>query len=447
MSSEQELAESATQQAKAAKTRQRKMHQDCSPVPQISDTDKEPPCTQKRRMGHQEVPEEDEGIFALLEQHEAEMDPEAAAEEGELDTMDAVATTNNVFSFAPVPASRTRVRPATTQTRKLQPIVNLNTQTAHREAHHRNPTSHKAHSSWILFSLPTFELSDQNPSTIKSRAASFSGPHTPHFLSSPAGSSCALFTKHLKTTRPLIALINAHTDLVPIVADNTTRQQNTKVKATDYEEEFQSTILLACKYYRVILCTKDAFPVEIDADRFAWQAWQLACCEHEVQYTADHGIYKVDHDSSTGLFQTPLLPHLIRDQWFHKPHAEGLSFHAYFNPIPLPLIALTFVAIENCVDEWQTGHFSALSFSEKIYKNAYQEHLDALEKWQAHPKGGPILARLQQHLHDQARVHSGATVLQTSRLSRITADDFEAAAMEADEEPDEYQNGFEQNDK
>ncbi|KAF8586274.1 hypothetical protein K439DRAFT_1615265 [Ramaria rubella] len=499
-----------------------------APVPQIADTDEESNCTQRQRTGPLEVPEEDDDIFAQLEQHEAEMYPDAAAEEGGLDTMDAVAITNNVFSFAPVDlplASRTCVHPATTQkqSRTLQPIVNLSNQTASSEAPHRNPISHKrtlkqgprsSSPSQHLSSLTEFPQQSSpgvnhcsvvppttNPTITALHPSQDCTPLTssPHQQFPPAPFSQN--TSRLPDNSLPSSETEAPSDLVPIVADNTTRQWNTKVKATDYEEEFQSTILLACKYYRVILCTEDAFPVEIDADHFAWQAWQLACREHEVQYTADHVIYKVikyrgsqvcgevkrnmrplatshfgfqasmsesdiadtksyvmhlkstnalvykDHDSRTGLFQTPLLPRLIRDQWFHKPHMEGVSFHAYFNPIPFPLIALTFVAIKNCVDEWQTSHFTALSFSEKIYKNAYQEHLDALEKWQAHLKGGPILARLQQHLHDQSRVHSGATVMQTSRPSRITADDFEAAAMEADEEPDEYQNSLERDDE
>ncbi|KAF8587777.1 hypothetical protein K439DRAFT_1614074 [Ramaria rubella] len=79
------------------------------------------------------------------------------------------------------------------------------------------------------------------------------------------------------------------------VPENSTHLRNNKVKAGDYDLEFQSTILLACKYYRVILCTEDAFPVEIKADCFARQAWQLACHEHEVEYTVDQGIYKVEH--------------------------------------------------------------------------------------------------------------------------------------------------------
>ncbi|KAF8576837.1 hypothetical protein K439DRAFT_1300073, partial [Ramaria rubella] len=84
-------------------------------------------------------------------------------------------------------------------------------------------------------------------------------------------------------------------------------------------------------------------------------------------------------DNRTGLFETPLLPCLIRNQWFNKPNVEGVSFHVYFNPVPLPLMALTFVVIENCIDKWQTGNFMALSFSEKAYKHAFQEHLNGLE--------------------------------------------------------------------
>ncbi|KAF8506338.1 hypothetical protein JB92DRAFT_2674997, partial [Gautieria morchelliformis] len=82
---------------------------------------------------------------------------------------------------------------------------------------------------------------------------------------------------------------------------------------------------------------------------------------------------------------------------------EGISFHAYFNPIPLPTLALLFTAIENCVDEWKDGRFCSIGFTEKLYREKYQSYLTNLEMWGDHVQGQHILARLQKRLHDKAR--------------------------------------------
>ncbi|KAF8578779.1 hypothetical protein K439DRAFT_1361267, partial [Ramaria rubella] len=95
------------------------------------------------------------------------------------------------------------------------------------------------------------------------------------------------------------------------------------------------------------------------------------------------------------LFENSVLLKAIKNQWFHKPHSKGVIFHLYYNPIPLPTIALVFTVIENCVDKWLSGVYEAIYFTEKAYHDIYKEHLASLEKWQAHSLGGAILAHLQ----------------------------------------------------
>jgi Domain of unknown function (DUF6532) len=98
------------------------------------------------------------------------------------------------------------------------------------------------------------------------------------------------------------------------------------------------------------------------------------------------------------------------------------EYHVYFNPIPLPTLALVFTTvseivcqghaltdeaqIENCLYEWKDGNFRPIDFTEKLYREKYESYVSNLEMLGNHPQGQHILARLQQRLHDKARYGS-----------------------------------------
>jgi Domain of unknown function (DUF6532) len=58
-----------------------------------------------------------------------------------------------------------------------------------------------------------------------------------------------------------------------------------------------------------------------------------------------------DPDARTGLFENPILLQGIKDQWFSHSTDEGVTFHLYFNPIPLPLMALVFTAVSRVLPD------------------------------------------------------------------------------------------------
>ena len=120
------------------------------------------------------------------------------------------------------------------------------------------------------------------------------------------------------------------------------------------------------------------------------------------------------------MFRHPIISKAINTQWFSNRHSEGVTFHMYFNPIAIPTLALVITAVrvntlslvhhdspslqvENCIDEWATGRFKAIDFSEKLYNDIYQDHRMNLENWKAHLRGRSILPRMQEHLHEKGR--------------------------------------------
>ncbi|KAF8500068.1 hypothetical protein JB92DRAFT_3146256 [Gautieria morchelliformis] len=162
-----------------------------------------------------------------------------------------------------------------------------------------------------------------------------------------------------------------------------------------------------------------------DRDDHVYQG-QLAALVREL--TMNHGILFKDHEARTGLFDNLWTARILRAQWFVDAHAEGISFHAYFNPILLPTLALLFTAIENCVDEWKDGRFRSIDFTEKLYREKYQSYLTNLETWGDHAQGRHILAWLQKCLHDKARTLSGVGDLQTTLpgVRKLLHDIFDA---------------------
>jgi hypothetical protein len=52
-----------------------------------------------------------------------------------------------------------------------------------------------------------------------------------------------------------------------------------------------------------------------------------------------------DVDKQTGFLRHPVLQEIIRTVWFNGPKAEGVVYSAYFDPLPVPLFALTLTAV------------------------------------------------------------------------------------------------------
>ena len=66
-----------------------------------------------------------------------------------------------------------------------------------------------------------------------------------------------------------------------------------KPRVTDFGEEFHASILLACKYYQVLIATETGFPTKLEQDTLACEAWELANCEYHVSLIATSDVHHV----------------------------------------------------------------------------------------------------------------------------------------------------------
>ncbi|KAF8511395.1 hypothetical protein JB92DRAFT_3177185 [Gautieria morchelliformis] len=206
----------------------------------------------------------------------------------------------------------------------------------------------------------------------------------------------------------------AHTKFVPLVVRRTSTPipgHRSKVKLTDFDAEYHTTINLACRFYRVILCTEHPFPLD-----------------HE-QEGSSNGAVNSSADSAhrTQMATLAQTTHPQAYLGIPDPHDEGVAFHLYFNPVPLPTMALVFTAIANCIDEGKDGQLKAVDFTEKAFRDKDGGNTGKARIFSCACSNACMTRRRR-----DSSTHSGAGVLQEERqLSQLSNDDFDKAAREA----------------
>ncbi|KIJ43604.1 hypothetical protein M422DRAFT_30849 [Sphaerobolus stellatus SS14] len=118
----------------------------------------------------------------------------------------------------------------------------------------------------------------------------------------------------------------------------------------------------------------------------------------------DNRIVYGDFKRRQHLYQGMILQSAINEMWFSETSRKSNKFTEYFNPVPLPTIALIYTTIEFIVSRWSSGQFrKGVSFSEKDYADVYTRHLTNLEELKARsPRHAAKLLRIQTLLYKRA---------------------------------------------
>ncbi|KAM5539178.1 hypothetical protein V8D89_007051 [Ganoderma adspersum] len=215
----------------------------------------------------------------------------------------------------------------------------------------------------------------------------------------------------------------------------------TRPKVEDYTDDVKDLLLNAVKHFSCYIFTKNAFPSDTQQDTFATDAWKAACNAREEQplYGLSDRMKRViwaRKSNARGDVSDDVRPHtasaygfrdgttvanqchnialyqkLVKDGAFHhktsnaqtrKP--EGFAGHPYisrairlaffgntrtstgfrfpeaYDPIPTEAVAFV-LTIRAHIEEWSTGHHSALQFSESEFAGTYKALLRDLEDW------------------------------------------------------------------
>ncbi|KAF8124505.1 hypothetical protein K438DRAFT_2034210 [Mycena galopus ATCC 62051] len=88
-----------------------------------------------------------------------------------------------------------------------------------------------------------------------------------------------------------------------------------------------------------------------------------------------------DPKTRTGYGGNKIITAARQATTFKARDSSGVLFPSYFDPYPLPAIALDFATLEFVIREWSSGSFIQSKFSEKDVAKRYHVHLADTEKW------------------------------------------------------------------
>ncbi|KAJ7456369.1 hypothetical protein B0H11DRAFT_2321670 [Mycena galericulata] len=90
-----------------------------------------------------------------------------------------------------------------------------------------------------------------------------------------------------------------------------------------------------------------------------------------------------DVSARTGYGGNKILDECRHLVLFKDKTSLGAIFASHFNPYPCQTVAVEFLALEHCAQEWSTGRFVAAQFSEKSMLASYTDHVNDIQKWAA----------------------------------------------------------------
>jgi hypothetical protein len=132
-------------------------------------------------------------------------------------------------------------------------------------------------------------------------------------------------------------------------------------------------------------------------------------------------------------YRHSIIQRTIDTTWFRDKDDIGVADHEHFSPMPIPIIALTLMVIECCIDEWSSGTRKDSSWDDAKLQTVYDSHVSSLLDFQAHSPASnrDLLYQLQCDLLRNAREHAGVPPDPVTGLSR-----FPPGALDAVREED-----------
>lgn len=138
---------------------------------------------------------------------------------------------------------------------------------------------------------------------------------------------------------------------------------------------------------------------------------------------------EISRELRKGMYQHPIIQKAINTMWFANKHDEGVSFYAYFNPVPIEALAFVLTAvcfmiafkptqrrfssiictlvhsqIECGIDEWGSGSRADIAFTAHDYRVVYEAHKANLEAFDTlSDDAHRVLLNIRKNLHSEAR--------------------------------------------
>ncbi|KAI0822409.1 hypothetical protein BC628DRAFT_1277799, partial [Trametes gibbosa] len=79
-----------------------------------------------------------------------------------------------------------------------------------------------------------------------------------------------------------------------------------------------------------------------------------------------------------GLYEADIIQAVINQVFYKSSEDDGVVHSGIYDPFPVPGLALVLTVIQCAIDEWSTGPFQRVTFSEEAYSSTYNQHLQEL---------------------------------------------------------------------
>ncbi|KAI4518988.1 hypothetical protein K525DRAFT_207171 [Schizophyllum commune Loenen D] len=103
----------------------------------------------------------------------------------------------------------------------------------------------------------------------------------------------------------------------------------------------------------------------------------------------DNGYLYQNDKTLVGYCRSKLVPIILQEALFGSDSTSfGVVYRRYFDPIPLPTLALVYSMINHCIIEWSSGNRVTANFTEEDVKiKNYQAHLKLVSDWSSDEPG------------------------------------------------------------
>ncbi|KAJ7572110.1 hypothetical protein C8J56DRAFT_72449 [Mycena floridula] len=133
-------------------------------------------------------------------------------------------------------------------------------------------------------------------------------------------------------------------------------------------------------------------------------------------------LYK-DTKARTGYMRNAIIKDGLQEVFFKTTERQGVRYESYFSPISSATVAIILTTIDFCLEEWSTGKFVQGTIHEDSMKVKYDRYHDLFLDWSycdGDRKDQIEVKCYLQHLHDDLRCYTGATMhCEVGRLSTV----------------------------
>ncbi|KAL1674743.1 hypothetical protein EV122DRAFT_220036 [Schizophyllum commune] len=305
-------------------------------------------------------------------------------------------------------------------------------------------SSTSGHASTLASSNSNTAQSSSSSSTATSSSASPQLSATPNTSVARSNQSTATSSTHTTSANTSTAVNSAS----PNASDGQVALQyvpgfvhrpHYRYKAGDLDGTSKQVILRTCREYEALILSIDPFPDSVKQRVWLQQCFDGACRSLGVNFVFDDRLrsmivgrgsrvrgdmLKITREKTTSQFKfrnstrrkavrnnlktaealktdnsylyqnektlvgycrSRLVPIILQEVLFGSESTSfGVVYRRYFDPIPLPTLALVYSMINHCISEWVTGHRVVNKFTEEEVKvKNYQAHLKLVSEWAA----------------------------------------------------------------